>query len=192
MKNKSFDSDIENAVRVLKGGGTILYPTDTIWGIGCDATNASAVEKVFAIKKRAEQKSLIILLDDVEKLYDYVEQIPEHAFTLIEYSRNPLTIIYPKAVNLAANIPAEDGSIAIRITKDEFCRELIRNSGKPLVSSSANVSGAPPPKNFSEISDEIKNAVDYIVQYRQKENKISKPSTIIRLGMKGEIEFIRK
>jgi L-threonylcarbamoyladenylate synthase len=192
VKNISLEQDIENATRVLKSGGIILYPTDTIWGIGCDAANAAAVEKVFAIKKRPEQKSLIILLDDVEKLYDYVKQIPEHAFTLIEYSENPLTIIYPKAVALAKNVPAEDGSIAIRITRDSFCRELIRKSGKPLVSTSANMSGALSPKNFSEIAEEIKTSVDYVVQHHQKENKTSRPSTIIRLGLRGEVEFIRK
>lgn len=188
----SFESDIEKSVLALKEGGAILYPTDTIWGIGCDATNASAIEKVFSIKKRPEQKSLIILLDEVDNLYDYVDQIPEHAFNLIEFSENPLTIIYPKAINLAKNVIAEDGSIAIRITKDEFCRELIRKSRKPLVSTSANVSGESAPKNFSEIADEIKSAVDYVVQHRQKENQINKPSTIIRLGLKGEIEFIRR
>ena len=192
MKKRSFDIDIDNAVSALKKGGTILYPTDTIWGIGCDATNPSAVEKVFSIKKRPEQKSLIVLLDDAEKLYDYVEQIPEHAFTLIEYSEKPLTIIYPKAVKLASNVSAADGSIAIRVTKDVFCRELIRRFGKPIVSTSANISNEPAPKTFAEISDEIKSSVDYVVLHRQKENKISAPSTIIRLGLRGEIEFIRK
>ena len=192
MKKRSFDIDIDNAVSALKKGGTILYPTDTIWGIGCDATNPSAVEKVFSIKKRPEQKSLIVLLDDAEKLYDYVEQIPEHAFTLIEYSEKPLTIIYPKAVKLASNVSAADGSIAIRVTKDVFCRELIRRFGKPIVSTSANISNEPAPKTFAEISDEIKSAVDYVVLHRQNENKINAPSTIIRLGLRGEIEFIRK
>ena len=192
MKKEFFNPDIENAVRVLRNGGVILYPTDTIWGIGCDATNAEAVEKIFTLKKRKEEKSLIILLDEIEKLHDYVEQIPEHALPLIEYSENPLTIIYPKAINLAKNVPAADGSIAIRITKDKFCRELISSFGKPMVSTSANISGGLPPKNFSEISDEIKTSVDYVVQHRQNENKIQKPSTIIRLGLKGEIEFIRR
>jgi L-threonylcarbamoyladenylate synthase len=192
LKKKPFHSDIENALRILKSRGTILYPTDTIWGIGCDATDASAAEKIFSIKKRQEQKSLIVLLDDAEKLYDYVEQIPPNAIELIEYTEKPLTIIYPKAVRLAPNVIAGDGSIAIRVAKDEFCRELIREFRKPIVSTSANVSGAKPPGNFSEISDEIKNAVDYIVQYRQKANSSVKPSTIIRLGLKGEIEFIRK
>jgi L-threonylcarbamoyladenylate synthase len=192
VDKNSLQQDIENAVRVLKAGGTILYPTDTIWGIGCDASNAKAVEKVFEIKRRPEQKSLIILLDNAEKLYDCVEKIPEHAFTLIEYSEKPLTIIYPKAIALAENVPAPDGSIAIRITKDKFCKELIHKSARPLVSTSANISGAQPPINFSEITDEIKNVVDYIVQHRQKENAAGKASTIIRLGLKGEIEFIRK
>ena len=192
MKNKSFESDIENAIRVLKNGGTILYPTDTIWGIGCDATNKTAVEKVFAIKKRMEEKSLIVLLDDAEKLCDFVEQIPSNAMELIAYSGNPLTIVYPKAINLAGNISAEDGSIAIRIAKDNFCRELIRRFSKPVVSTSANISGTVAPNNFSEISEVIKSAVDYVVKHRQRENSAGKPSVIIRLGLKGEIEFIRK
>ena len=192
MKKVSFETDVENSLRVLKSGGTILYPTDTIWGIGCDATDKTAVEKVFAIKKRKEEKSLIILLDDAGKLYDYVEQLPPNASELIEFSESPLTIIYPEAVNLAGSVSAEDGSVAIRITKDIFCRELIKRFRKPLVSTSANISGTAAPKNFSEISGEIKNAVDYVVRHRQSENKFSKPSAVIRLGLKGEIEFIRK
>jgi len=191
LKQNIFD-DIQNALSVLKSGGIILYPTDTVWGIGCDATNQSAVEKIFAIKKRKEEKSLIILLDDVEKLYNYVEEVPEQALKLIEYSENPLTIIYPKAINLAQNIPAAEGSVALRITKDDFCKELIASFRKPIISTSANISGVPTPKKFAEISNEIKNAVDYIVKFKQNENKTGKPSTIIRLGMKGEFEFIRK
>jgi L-threonylcarbamoyladenylate synthase len=190
----SIESEIQNVLKVLAAGGTILYPTDTIWGIGCDATNASAVDRIFNIKKRGAEKSLIILLDDAAKLRNYVEHIPKEALALIETTERPLTIIYPSAnkKRLAANTIAADGSIAIRVTKDEFCKKLIEEFGKPIVSTSANVSGDDPPGNFQKISNEIKQAVDYMVNYRQEERSNPKPSVIIRIGQKGEIEFIRK
>jgi L-threonylcarbamoyladenylate synthase len=190
----NFEPEIKNIVKALTDGGTILYPTDTIWGIGCDATNAAAVERVFAIKKRGAEKSLIILLDDVSKLKSYVKQIPKEALALIETTEQPLTIIYPSAdrKNLAENLLAPDGSIAIRITKDSFCKKMIEESGKPVVSTSANVSGENPPRNFGEIPEEIKKAVDYVVRYRRDEESNPRPSVIIRIGLKGEIEFIRK
>ena len=190
----SVESEIQNVLKVLTAGGTILYPTDTIWGIGCDATNASAVDKIFNIKKRGAEKSLIILLDDAVKLRNYLEHVPTEALSLIETTGRPLTIIYPAAnkKRLAANMIAADGSIAIRVTKDEFCKRLIKEFGKPVVSTSANVSGENPPGNFREISHEIKQAVDYVVNYRQEEKSNPKPSVIIRIGQKGEIEFIRK
>jgi L-threonylcarbamoyladenylate synthase len=188
------ESEVQNALKVLAEGGTILYPTDTIWGIGCDATNATAVEKIFDIKKRGAEKSVIILLDDVSKLRNYVEHVPKEALALLETTERPLTIIYPLAnkKNLAENVLAADGSVAIRVTRDLFCRQMIAEFGKPIVSTSANVSGENPPGNFQEISDEIKNAVDYIVRYRQEEKSNPRPSVIIRVGQKGEIEFIRK
>ncbi len=190
----NFESEVKNVVKVLSRGGTILYPTDTIWGIGCDATNAAAVDKVFNIKKRGAEKSLIILLDDAAKLRNYVEHVPTEALSLIENTEQPLTIIYPAAnkKRLAANMIVADGSIAIRVTKDEFCKMLIEEFGKPIVSTSANVSGENAPGNFREISNEIKQAVDYVVNYRQEEKSDPKPSVIIRIGQKGEIEFIRK
>lgn len=190
----SFELDITNALKALTSGGTILYPTDTIWGLGCDATNVSAIEKIFDIKKRGAEKSLIILLDDASKLKHYINHIPKEALALAETSERPLTIIYPSAdkKKLAANLLAADGSIAIRVTKDLFCKKLIQEFGKPIVSTSANVSGENPPANFSEISGEIKKVVDYVVQYRQEEKLNPKPSAIIRIGTKGEIEFIRK
>jgi len=190
----SIESEIQNVLTVFAAGGTILYPTDTIWGIGCDATNASAVDKIFNIKKRGAEKSLIILLDDAAKLRNYVEHVPKEALSLIETTERPLTIIYPAAnkKRLAANMIAADGSIAIRVTKDKFCKKLIEEFGKPIVSTSANVSGENPTGSFQEISKEIKQAVDYVVNYRQGEKSNPKPSVIIRIGQKGEIEFIRK
>jgi L-threonylcarbamoyladenylate synthase len=189
----TFELEIKNIIKVLAGGGTLLYPTDTIWGMGCDATNASAIDKIFDIKKRGAEKSLIILLDDVSGLKNYVEHVPKEALALIETTERPLTIIYPSAKkNLAENVLAADGSVAIRITRDLFCRQMIKEFGKPVVSTSANVSGENPPANFHEISEQIKSAVDYVVRYRQEEKSNPKPSVIIRIGQKGEIEFIRK
>jgi L-threonylcarbamoyladenylate synthase len=186
------ETEIKNAIEVLRSGGIILYPTDTIWGIGCDATNEAAVKKIYDLKQRSDSKSMIILLDNEAKLPSYVQHVPEQAWQLIEYAEKPLTIIYSEAKNLAKNIIAEDGSIGIRITKDEFCKRLIEKFRKPIVSTSANISGENAPASFSQISDEIKRGVDYIVALRQEENKPSTPSTIIKLGIKGEIEIIRK
>ena len=187
-------SEISRALKTLNEGGILLYPTDTIWGIGCDATNAKAVDKIFSIKKRGAEKSMIILLDDILKLKNYIQNIPNEALSIIETTERPLTIIYPSVYRekLAANVLAEDGSIAVRVTKDPFCKSLVQEFGKPIVSTSANVSGENPPANFSEISDEIKRSVDSIVQYRQEEKTSPRPSAIIRIGKSGEIEFIRK
>ena len=192
MKQKPYQQDIEKAIEVLKSGGIILYPTDTIWGIGCDATNEKAVQRVYEIKKRDDSKSMLILLDEPDKLWDYVDEVPTMAWQLIEYSEKPLTIIYPQGKNLAKNLLADDGSIGIRIVKDEFCKDLMRKFGKPIVSTSANVSGKPAPVNFLDIDDEIKNSVDYIVKWRQKDRKRAKPSSIIKLGLKNEIKIIRE
>jgi L-threonylcarbamoyladenylate synthase len=185
-------SEIINCVEVLKKGGLILYPTDTIWGIGCDATNEKAVDRIFKLKRREERKSMIILLDNEMKLSSYVSQIPEVAYDLIEYAEKPLTLIYDHAKNLAPNIIAEDHTVGIRITKDEFCRKLIERFRKPIVSTSANISGENPPSDFSEISEHIKSGVDYIVDLRQEEPGKNSPSTIIRLKANGEIKIIRK
>jgi len=184
--------DLKKAVEVLKNGGIILYPTDTIWGIGCDATNETAVRKVYEIKKREDSKSMLVLMENINLLERYVEAIPEVAFDLIELSEKPVTIIYDGAKNLAKNLIAADGSIGIRITSEKFSQELIRRFRKPVVSTSANISGEPSPANFSEISEEIKSVVDYIVQYRQDEHTKSVASSIIKLGKNGDVKIIRK
>ncbi len=188
----TFEEEIKKTVAVLREGGTILYPTDTIWGIGCDATNANAVEKIFAIKNRVANKSMIVLVDDESRLQRYVKEVPSNAFDLIEFSENPLTIIYPKGTNLPPTVVAEDGSVAIRIVKDDFCKQLIRKLNKPLISTSANISNEAAPSNFSEINDVIKDGVDYVVNLRQQEKKQSKPSVMMRLELDGKIKFIRK
>lgn len=183
--------EIKKIVEILQNGGTILYPTDTIWGIGCDATNEKAVEKIFRIKKRSESKSLIVLVADKIMLRNYVKIVPEIALKLIKETKKPLTIIYDQGINLAKNILAENGSVGIRIPNDEFCKNLILKFRKPIVSTSANMSGEPFPKNFSEIKDEIKNLVDYIVNLRKTEKNISFPSTIIKVKNSGEIQILR-
>ncbi len=184
--------EIKNCLDVLRKGGTILYPTDTIWGIGCDATNSKAVQKIFKIKKRMESKSLIVLLDRKERLFEYVEDIPNIVIDLVENVNAPLTVIYPNAKNLAKNIIGDDGTIAIRLVRYEFCYKLIRNFGKPIVSTSANISGQPPPLVFKEIPDEIANQVDYKVNLAHDELRGTKPSTIIKLKTNGEFVIIRK
>jgi L-threonylcarbamoyladenylate synthase len=184
--------DVERALQVLGEGGVILYPTDTIWGIGCDATNEEAVQRVYGIKKRRDQKSLIILVDSESMLNQYTRQVPEKALELVRISDKPLTVIYPGAVNLASNLMAEDGSIGIRIVRDPFCSTLIKKFGKAIVSTSANISGQPWPLSFSYINNEIKEAVDYIVALRQKEPSGAKPSGIIKVETDGSITIIRE
>lgn len=186
------NEDIKNAFDVLVAGGLILYPTDTIWGIGCDATNEEAVKRVYELKKRVDSKALITLLDNSVKLDYYIKDVPDIALDLIELSDKPLTIIYDDARNIASNLVAKDGSLAIRITKEKFSHELCKRFRKALVSTSANISGEPAPANFSEISEEIKNGVDYIVQYRQDDTSKAKASSIIKLGKKGEVKVIRE
>lgn len=184
--------EINKALEVLQAGGLILYPTDTIWGIGCDATNAEAVEKIFKLKGRDAGKSLIILLDTENKLPGYVQEVPEIAYDLIEYAENPLTIIYSGAKNLAKNVIHQDGSIGIRVVKHPFCQGLIQRFRKPIVSTSANISGEPSPASFSEISDEIKAGVDYIVQLEQEDTAPKKASTIMKIEPDGRFAFIRR
>jgi L-threonylcarbamoyladenylate synthase len=186
------ENDIVAAVDTLKKGGIILYPTDTIWGIGCDATNREAVARIYEVKERADEKSMLILMDDADNLYDYVEQVPDIAWTLLEVADKPLTIIYPKAVNLAENLVAEDGSIGIRVVKDEFCRKMISRFGKPIVSTSANISGKPWPPNFQKIEKSLLKKMDYIVSHRQKDEMRGKPSGIIKVGLNGEVLVIRE
>ncbi len=182
---------IQETVKYLKEGKTILYPTDTIWGVGCDATNSRAVQKVYKLKQRDETKSLIILLDHIDKLPLYLKEVPQVAYDLINNIENPLTIIYQNAKGLAKNVIAKDKSIAIRIVKNDFCRELIKAFGKPIVSTSANLSDEPTPLFFNQISAEIKNSVDYVVDIDQHLINKVKPSTIIKLKVDGEFEIIR-
>lgn len=184
--------DIRKACEVMQKGGVILYPTDTIWGIGCDATNAEAVKRVYEIKKRSDSKAMLVLVDNAVKVDFYVDGAPEVAFDLIELTNKPLTIIYDGAKNLASNLIAEDGSVGIRVTSEEFSNQLCYRFRKAIVSTSANVSGEPSPATFGEISDEIKQAVDYIVQSRQQESKASQSSSIIKLGKGGQVKVIRE
>ncbi len=184
--------DIKKAFDVLVSGGLILYPTDTIWGIGCDATNEDAVRRVYELKKRSDSKALITLIDNPVKLDFYIDGVPDIAWDLIELSDKPLTIIYDNARNLAPNLIADDGSIAIRVTKEEFSNKLCQRFRKAIVSTSANISGETSPANFGEISDEIKNGVDYIVRYRQDDTNKAKASGIIKLGKSGEVKIIRE
>ncbi|MFC5284894.1 L-threonylcarbamoyladenylate synthase [Pedobacter alpinus] len=184
--------EINKAFEVLKQGGLILYPTDTVWGIGCDATNAEAVAKVYALKNREDSKSLIILLDTDNKLQSYVSEIPDVAYDLIEYSEKPLTIIYSGAKNLASNLINADGSIGIRIVKHNFCEQLIQRFRKPIVSTSANISGEVTPANFGEIRQEIIDGVDYVVDLEQMSSEKKQASTIMKLEPDGKFAFIRK
>ena len=184
--------EIKKACEVLQKGGVILYPTDTVWGIGCDATNEEAVRRVYEIKKRADSKAMLVLVDSPVKVDFYVKDVPVVAWDLIEMATRPLTIIYDGARNLAPNLIAEDGSVGIRVTSEEFSKQLCFRFRKAIVSTSANVSGEPSPATFSDISEEIKQAVDYIVQSRQTETSAPKPSSIIKLGKGGQIKIIRE
>lgn len=176
----------------MREGGVILYPTDTIWGIGCDATNEDAVRRVYEIKQRQDSKAMLVLVDSSVKVDFYVRDVPEVAWDLIDLADKPLTIIYSGARNLAANLLAEDGSVGIRVTNEDFSKRLCQQLRKAIVSTSANISGQPSPKNFSEISEEVKSAVDYIVGYRQEEMSNPKPSSIIKLDKGGVIKIIRE
>lgn len=184
--------EVGKCIDILKSAGVILYPTDTIWGLGCDATNDAAIDKIYTIKQRNESKSMIVLLEDTGKLVKYVKDIPAVAYDIIELSDKPVTIIYDGAINVSKKIISNDGSIAIRVTKDPFCRELLRRLNKPLVSTSANISGESSPANFYEIADLVKSKVDYIVSLRQQEKKHAQPSSIIKLGSNGTVKIIRK
>ena len=183
--------EIRKATQVLKEGGIILYPTDTIWGIGCDATDEEAVRRVYRLKQRSDSKSMLVLVDTAVKIDFYVKDVPEVAWDLIEVTDKPLTIIYAGARNLAPNLLAEDGSVGIRVTNEEFSHRLCQQFRKAIVSTSANISGQPAPANFSEVSEEIKNAVDYVVDYRREETGHPKPSSIIKLDERGNFKIIR-
>lgn len=184
-------TEIENTLTVLKRGGLILYPTDTVWGIGCDGTDPEAVEKVFKLKNRSDKKSLICLVSDFKMLNEYVEDVPEVAYDILKYALKPTTIIYDNPIRIAENLIAEDNSLAIRVTKDDFCNNLIKRFRRPLVSTSANVSGSPTPQSYAEIDPLILNGVDYIVNLH-RDRKSEKPSAIIKLKNDGSVKVIRK
>lgn len=191
MVNSQYTKDIAEAVKVMRAGGVILYPTDTVWGIGCDATNAEAVAKIYAIKKRAESKAMICLVDSDNRIQRYVRNVPEVAWDVMTMSEKPTTVILDGADGLAKNLIAEDGSIAMRITQEQFSKELCYRMQKPIVSTSANISGEPAAQNYCDISEEIRNAVDYICTSRRQEHQPHKPSSIIRIRQNGEFEIIR-
>jgi len=185
------EEDIIRSIEVLNSGGVILYPTDTIWGIGCDATNPEAVQRVYNIKKRDDKKSMLVLMNNMNRISSYVDQVPDIVFDIIELANKPTTIIYSGARNLAENLIAEDGTIGIRVTKEKFTDKLIERFKKPIVSTSANISGELFPKSFDDISYEIKDQVDYIVEYnRDKVN--STASSIIKIGINNEVKVIRE
>lgn len=184
--------EIEEAVKAMENGGLILYPTDTIWGIGCDATNKEAVDKIFHLKQRAESKSLIVLVDGDQKLMRHVPEIPEVAWDILEYAERPTTIIYDNPRGLAPNAVAADNSVGIRIVQDEFCQKLIQRFKKPIISTSANISGQPSPAGFKDIDPTILEGVDYVVNLRQNETAVPKPSVIIKLTSDSRVTVIRK
>jgi L-threonylcarbamoyladenylate synthase len=200
MKPQEIQSE---ALRVLREGGTILYPTDTVWGLGCDATNPEAVARIFDIKKRADSKSLVLLACNLDMVAKYVKEIPSIAVDLVEVNDAPMTIIYPEAQagepgapgdrwHLAYNAVAEDGSVGIRIPLMDWCKDLVFKLDRPIVSTSANISGEPTPQRFSEIPQVIKDAVDFVVPPSIDTQSTGKASQILKVGLRGEIEIIRK
>lgn len=187
----NYEDDLKKSLETLRKGGIILYPTDTVWGLGCDATNHSAVEKIFTVKSRSESKSLIILVDSEGMLERYVKDIPPIVYEITGASDSPITIIYPEGKNLAPGVCSEDGSVGIRICRDEFCSELIRRFRKPLISTSANISGKPLPAHFDEIDDDIIRPADYVVKYRQKDRQKHSASPVIKVEKNGVIKIMR-
>ncbi|MDE5845945.1 MAG: threonylcarbamoyl-AMP synthase [Muribaculaceae bacterium] len=185
------EADLKEAVKVMKEGGIILYPTDTVWGIGCDAANEEAVRKIYELKKREDSKSMLVLVGSEGMLQRTVKDVPEIAWQLIEAAVNPMTIIYDHPIGVADSLKAEDGSLGIRITSEKFSRMLCERMRGPIVSTSANVSGKPTPMTFAEISSEIKNGVDYVCRFRQKEKASSKPSNIIKITRENIVKVIR-
>ena len=191
---------LAEALRTLREGGTILYPTDTVWGLGCDATNAAAVARIFEIKRRADSKSLVLLASDLDMVAKYVKEIPDIAIDLVEVNDAPMTIIYPGAIcsetgdkwHLAASVVAADGTVGIRIPLMDWCKQLVFKLGRPIVSTSANISGEPTPQRFSDIPQEIKDAVDFVVPPSVDTQSTGRASQILKVGLRGEIEIIRK
>lgn len=185
-----FQHDIDQCLLALKNGGIILYPTDTVWGIGCDATNAKAVEKIYGLKQRPDEKAMIVLMADEKEVLQHTANPDLLLFDHLKKTTKPTTVIYDGAIGLANNLLGKDGSIGIRICKDQFCKHLIKRFRKPIVSTSANISGQPVAKTFAEINDEIKKIVDYVVKYRQDDNTIAEPSAVIKWN-KGSVIVIR-
>lgn len=192
MTQKEIAEDIRTAVQTLRQGGLILYPTDTIWGIGCDAANEEAVRRIFQLKQRADSKAMICLVDSANRMQRYLRQVPEVAWDIVEYADKPLTLILDGAINLAPSLIAEDGSVGLRVTRENISHELCYRFERAVVSTSANISGQPSPACFDEISDEIKQGVDYIMRSRQNDTSKGKPSQIIKLGLDGQVRIIRK
>ena len=190
IKNE-FGRDATEAVKILRSGGVILYPTDTVWGLGCDATNAQAVRRIYEIKQRDENKSLIILVNSVPMLERYVDNPPEVALQMAELSERPMTVIYDRGRSLAEGVASADGSVGVRVCSDPFCDALITGLRKPLVSTSANLSGNSTPAIFDEISEEVKGAVDYVCLWRQDDRSRSKPSSVIKVSGNGVVKIIR-
>ena len=184
------ENDIDKSLAVLRNGGIILYPTDTIWGIGCDATNEKAVERIFALKNRPPQRSMIVLMADEKDILKYTAAVDLQAFDFLQQTKRPTTMIFEHAIGLAENLLAEDGSIGIRLVKEEFCRHLLKRFKKPIVSTSANISGQPAPAFFNEISQEIINGVDYVVHYRRNDRTVTAPSSVVKWN-NGKLEWIR-
>jgi len=192
MNNENFETDVERSIEVMQEGGIILYPTDTIWGIGCDATQEKPVRRIFDLKQREDSKSMIILVAEEKDILQYVAAPDLAVFDFIEKQTRPTTIIFEHAIGLPDNLVSSDGSIAIRIVQDSFCRHLIKRLRKPIVSTSANISGQPSPQHFQNVSNVIKKGVDYIVKWRQNDLSSSQPSQIIKWKSDGNYEVIRK
>jgi len=190
--NYFLKDNLEEVLAVLANDGIILYPTDTIWGIGCDACNPTAIERIYNLKRRDRSKPFVLLVDSVEMLKNYVEQMPPRIETLLAFHTRPLTVIYDKGFNLPANAMANTGSVAIRLVQDDFCKQLIHTFNRPLVATSANISNAPFPSSFGEISSEVIQGVDYVFQHRRADKTQREPSVIVRYNEKGDLVFIRE
>ena len=192
MDKVFFESEVASALDCLRKGGVLLYPTDTVWGLGCDATNKEAIDKIYSIKKRSDEKSLIMLVAEERDIFNYVAAVDLELFDFLGAQERPTTTVFEGALNLPQNLIKEDGTIAIRIVKDEFCRHLIKRLQRPIISTSANISGTPSPTDFSTIDNSIKSSVDHIVQYRQNEKMNVSPSQIIKWKRDGSVEYLRK
>lgn len=185
------ESDIKACLKVLEDGGIILYPTDTIWGIGCDATNAAAVQKIYSLKQRPDNKSMIVLMAQERDILQYVSAPDMEVFNFLDKVQKPTTVIYEGAIGLAENLCGEDGSVGIRIVKDEFCKHLVKRFGKPIVSTSANISGQPSPAHFAAVDNAIRKGVDYVVQYRQDDDRPNTPSSVVKWNKDGTVTVLR-